>query len=46
MPVLLVLFQVLELGPAEELEAWGVLWGLQVVEREQEGEQVVQQALL
>lgn len=32
-----VLFQVLEQGPVEELEALGVLWGLQVVEREQEG---------
>lgn len=45
MPTLLVLFQVLGLVPVKVLEVWGVLWGLQVVERGQEGQRVVPQAL-
>ena len=44
MPALLVLFQVSGLVPVEELKVRGVLWGPQVVEQGQEGQQVVQQA--
>lgn len=46
MPALLVLFLVLGLVLVEELEAQRVLWGLQVVELGQEGQQEGQQALL
>lgn len=43
---LLSLFLVLGLVLVEELEVQRVLWGLQVVELGQEGQQVGQQALL
>lgn len=41
-----VLFLVLGLVLVKELAVQGVLWGLQVVELGQEGQQVQQQALL